>query len=150
VLFRSLWRQRYADLAKDRFGIVGSATARGEAQVMRIALIFALLDQSPVIGAAHLEAGYAIWDYCEQSAGRIFGDRTGNPLADIILAELRRRPAGLTRTQISCDLLQRNKPSFEIDEALKLLERQNHARRSEIGSDGKGRPTTRWFAVLPS
>ena len=57
---------------------------------MRLALIYALLDQAEAIDVVHLEAGLAVWQYCEASARYIFGDLLGDPAADLILQTLRR------------------------------------------------------------
>ena len=39
------WAAAYAELSAERFGLVGAIIARAEAQVIRLALIFALLDK---------------------------------------------------------------------------------------------------------
>jgi hypothetical protein len=57
--------------------------------VLRLSLLYALLDRSPAITAAHLTAALAVWDYGEASARYVFGDATGDPVADRILAGLR-------------------------------------------------------------
>jgi len=58
--------------------------------VLRIALIYALLDHQHQIGLAHLNAALEIVRYSNDSVRRIFGDLTGNKIADTILAALRR------------------------------------------------------------
>jgi hypothetical protein len=63
-------------------------TARSEAQVIRLALIYALLDQSTEIRAEHLMAGLAVWNYAASSAAYVFGDSLGDPDADEILRAL--------------------------------------------------------------
>ena len=47
--------------------------ARSEAQVIRLSLIYALLDSQDVITFPHLDAALAVWAYCEAWALRIFG-----------------------------------------------------------------------------
>jgi hypothetical protein len=116
----ALWNQLYGDLTRGHPGLLGAVTSRAESQVMRLALIYALLDCQEVIGVQHLTAALAVWDYCERSARFIFGDSTGDSTADRILRELRQAPAGLSRTQIA-SLFQGNKPSPEIGRALGLL-----------------------------
>ena len=64
---------------------------RAEAQVLRLALVYALLDRSAFIDAPHLLAALACWDYAEASARYIFGDTLGDPVADEILRALRER-----------------------------------------------------------
>ena len=46
-------------------GLYGAVTSRAEAQVVRLSLIYALLDCSPVIRQEHLLAALALWEYCE-------------------------------------------------------------------------------------
>ena len=64
--------------------------ARAEAQVIRLSLVYALLDGKDVIDTAHLKAAMAVWAYCDELATQIFGDSIGDPVADDILVALRR------------------------------------------------------------
>ena len=83
------WTAAYPELSAERLGLVGAIIARAEAQVIRLSLIFALLDNTDRIGFEHLEAAMAVWAYCEASALRIFGDSLGDPVADDILRAIR-------------------------------------------------------------
>ena len=84
-----LWREQYLVLSDERPGLLGAITARAEAQVLRLSLLYALLDRTPAIGLAHLKAGLAVWRYCDASAKLIFGDKIGDPIADTILPVLK-------------------------------------------------------------
>ena len=53
---RQVWHAVYAELSAGRTGLLGAVTTRAEAQVMRLAMIYALLDQSPWIRVEHLRA----------------------------------------------------------------------------------------------
>jgi hypothetical protein len=124
---RARWHAVYAQLSDAPPGMMGVITARAEAQVTRLSCLYALLDQSAVIRREHLEAALTAWSYCEASARFIFGDATGDPVADQIIAELRRRgDAGMSRTEIR-DLFQRNQSKARVDEALSMLERRRLA-----------------------
>jgi hypothetical protein len=82
---RDRWEEFYEELAvTPRLGLVGAVTGRHEAHVARLALIYALADRSPVIGAAHLEAAIAIAEYARRSAVWTLGDSTGNRHADVL------------------------------------------------------------------
>lgn len=118
--------------------------SRAEAQVTRLSVIYALLDTSPVIEPAHLQAALAVWEYCEASVRHIFGDRIGDPVADAILTALRSSSVGLTRTEIS-ELFSRNRDKQAVDLALSCLAKQDLARKSK--EETSGRPTERWVAV---
>lgn len=115
-----VWAEVYAELSADRPGLLGAVTARAEAQVIRLSLIFALLDSKDQIDTVHLQAAMAVWGYCDQSANLIFGDSLGDPVADDILAALRRSAAGMTRTDIN-NLFGRNRTSEQIAGALATL-----------------------------
>lgn len=142
---RELWREVYEPLSAGKPGLLGAVIARAEAQVVRLALIYALLDRSPAIRREHLEAALALWDYCEASARFIFGDALGDPVADEILEALwGASERGLTKTEIS-DLFQRHLPGKRIANALQLLLEANLVRYEK--EPGAGRPVERWFAL---
>ncbi len=46
---REVWHAVYEELSEGKPGLLGAMIARAEAQVMRLACIYALLDRSPVI-----------------------------------------------------------------------------------------------------
>jgi hypothetical protein len=105
----ALWAKAYERLGSDPGGLLGGATNRGEAQVVRLSVLFAVLDCSSVIREAHLRAALAVWEYCGESARYAFGERLGDPLLDRLAAGLKASGAqGLSRTQIHGDIFQRN------------------------------------------
>lgn len=140
-----LWEDLYPGLSEGKVGIVGSLTARAEAQVLRLALLYALLDHQDVISEDHLQAALAVWRYSEESCRYIFGDATGDGVADEILKQLTLSPNGMTRTEIR-DHFQRNQEKRHIDRALSLL-RNLHKAHCRIERPGNGRPVERWFAT---
>jgi hypothetical protein len=73
---RLMWERMYGELSEDIPGLIGAVTSRGEAQTIRLALIFAMLDLSDHIGTEHLKAARALWQYLEDSARIIFGGVT--------------------------------------------------------------------------
>jgi hypothetical protein len=118
--------------------------SRAEAQVVRLSVIYALLDKSHVIRLDHLRAALALWEYCEASVRYIFGDAVGDPVADAILNALRANAEGLTKTDIS-GLFSRNQDKQRIDLALSTLTKQGLARLMREGTGG--RPIERWVTV---
>jgi hypothetical protein len=141
---RRAWCAVYEQLSEGKPGLLGSVTSRAEAQVVRLSLLYALLDCSPIIRAEHLEAALAVWDYCEASAKYVFGDALGDPVADAILAALTATTEGLTRTDIA-GLFGRNKSAREIDGALAAIEGMGRANRQTEKTGG--RPVERWKMV---
>jgi DNA-binding transcriptional ArsR family regulator len=142
---RDIWHAVYRGLAGDRLGLFGAVTSRAEAQTMRLALVYALLDRSHLVQAEHLSAALAVWSYCEASARLIFGDALGDVAADEVLRSLRAAPGGLTRTELS-GRFGRNKSASEINRALRLLTQQGLV-RFEKEDARMGRPAEHWFAV---
>jgi len=139
-----LWVKVYGPLSEGGQGLLGAVTSRAEAQVVRLAALYAAMDCSRQIGAGHLKAALALWDYAEDSARYIFGDATGEPVADRIYDALKVAPEGMTRTRIS-NLFKGHKDSAEIDRALATLLNSGRARR-ETEATG-GRSAERWFAA---
>jgi hypothetical protein len=132
-----LWRKIYPTLSEGKPGMSGAVLNRAEAQTLRLSLIFALLDQSPAIRIEHLSAAIAVWDVCQESVLSIFGDRTGNPVADRILDELASR-GELSREEIT-HIFSRHRVD-ESDQALEMLERIGRIIRETRAT--KGRPAT--------
>jgi hypothetical protein len=142
---RALWAAIYPKLSEGEAGLLGAILARAEAHVLRLSLIYAVLDRAPVIRAEHLQAALALWDFADASARRIFGGRLGITMADTIMAALRLGPQ--TRTKIR-DLFKRNKSSAEIEAVLSLLVEGGKAKRSiRPPEGGDGRPVEAWEAV---
>ncbi len=115
---RSLWAKVYQDLSEGKPGLVGALTSRAEAQVLRLSMIYALLDAEKFVRVPHLLAALAVWDYCETSVRYIFGQAMGDPVADVILGALRVAPDGLARTEISNNLFGRHETAERIQLAV--------------------------------
>jgi hypothetical protein len=112
---------------------------------MRMACIYALLDNTDVVELGHLEAAYAVWKYADASVAYIFGNRLGNSTADAILAALiEKADAGMTRSEIH-DLFSRKRLKGSLDIALQTLEARELAYAVEEPT--RGRPTQRWYAA---
>ena len=139
---RDIWHAVYPTLSAGKPGLFGAMTARAEAQVMRLALVYALLDMSNAIREPHLRAALALWERCEATIRHIFGDLTGDPIADAILRALRTQ-GPMQQTAIS-HLFGRNVKAERLARALStLLDADLVAcEPSETG----GRPATVWRA----
>lgn len=141
---KETWAAVYGALSAGQAGLLGAVTARAEAQTIRLALIYALLDSAAEIDEPHLRAALAVWEYCEASAAHIFGNTLGDPFADEIEQALKRQsPEGMTRTTVR-DLFGRHQTAERISAALTLLVTKGRA-RVETAATG-GRPVETWFA----
>jgi hypothetical protein len=140
-----LWKAVYPELSEGKRGLLGAMTSRAEAQVMRLACIYALLGQSNVVGVDHLKAALAVWKYAEDSTCYIFGGKQGDPIGETILTNLRDRlPDSLTQTQIS-RLFNGHQDASRIQQALVALERDGLVEQRTEHTPG--RSTTLWSAT---
>jgi RepB DNA-primase N-terminal domain/Protein of unknown function (DUF3987) len=114
---RLMWERIYEELSEEIPGVIGAVTGRGEAQVIRLALILAVLDLSDHITVDHLKAARALWQYCEDSARVIFGGVMKEH--ERILGFLRAGPK--TKSEIREELFQRHRLLDEIQTDLNTL-----------------------------
>jgi hypothetical protein len=143
---RDLWREVYPGLSEGKPGMLGAVTSRAEAQCLRLALLYALLDHSDYLERRHVESALAVWRYCEASARFVFGEALGDDVADTILRALKDTPAGLTRTEISA-LFSRNVEASAIARALQALKARGLA-QCRSGAATGGRPAEQWTSFV--
>ncbi len=140
------WWEAYASLSQAADGPHGAMCARAEVHVVRLALVYALLDRSPAIETHHLEAALALRDHAARSAAWALDPASGDPLAEQIHVALLAASDGLTRTELR-DLFWRDQSAHAIDVALGSLVRSGRARSRREST--RGRPAERWRAVTP-
>lgn len=141
------WADQYAFLSADRPGTLGPLAARGPAQVLRIALIYALLDRSQYVRAHHLAAGVAVWRYCLETCQHIFGESQVDPVAQKILDALADSEAGqLDRLFIRNSVLSKHVSAPDMDRALADLTSQGLI--AEVQMKGRGRPRRAYRLVI--
>lgn len=141
-LAREAWQAVYHDLSADRPGMAGALLARGEAHVMRLSALYAVLDGQAVIDLVHLKAGLSLWQYAEESTRLIFGDTLGNPIAATILRALRAN-GEISDSQVS-DLFARHVSAAKLEQAKTVLLSAGLAHCVTIETGG--RPRIVWRA----
>lgn len=133
---RKLWVTFYEQLSDGNgFGLIGSMTARMEAQMVRVACIYAVLDKSHIITTNHLQAAKAVIDYCDRSVRHIFATATGNAIADTILRTLQTE-RGLSRTAIGL-MGAGHWKKYQIDEAVAILVEEHSVIEVDISTGGR-------------
>ena len=140
------WAHVYPELTRDRPGLLGAATARAEAQVLRLALTYALIDGADLVEDDHIEAALAMWRYSDDSANYLFGgldDIELDPDAEKILQALTDGPK--TQTQI-LDLFSRNLPGRKLQALLTQL--RDRGLIIAAKKPTAGRPQTIWHLVV--
>lgn len=130
-----VWDEVYPVLSADRAGIMAQVTTRGAAQVLRLALIYCLLDGADRIEPDHLRAAVALWRYSAATCEWIWVEMTGDPIADRILAALRQQ-GEMLRSEIT-DLFHRHQKAERIQHALDLLLGGKLVRRGERRTPGR-------------
>lgn len=139
------WAEIYPKLSAERPGLQGAIVGRAPAQILRLALIYALLDSADTIEEQHLVCALAIWEFAAASAAFIFGDSTGNRDADRIWQAICEKGGGtLTLTEVA-EVFARNGSRARVTEALIFLEESGRIVAERIL--GKGRPRTEIRAI---
>ena len=141
-----LWASVYTSLEEEIPGLTGAILARGAAQVLRLSLMYALLDEKETkrsdsaIRASHLLAALAIWDYCKASVFSIFGDAIGDPLADKLLKLIKKGPQSDTDLYEVLGKHEGDRNRKEL--ALELLVKLHRVHCVKLPTSG--RPTREW------
>ena len=136
---RDAWEDLYLELSLHRpWGLLAAMTARTEAQIVRLALVYALLDRSPVIDVAHLRAARALWDYAVRSVAYVFGTSTGDRHADALRAQLADGPLKWEDAKRALGV----RSAAELEAAVALLESLGIAERAKTRVAGSKRPAT--------
>lgn len=134
---RDYWHHVYPDLSREDVpGLWGQATSRAEAQVVRLSLLFALMDLSERVEVEHLQAAKAVWDYCFHSARWALEVRRLSREADKILEALASGPK--SRTYLHKNVFGGNLLNCRLESALKEIEKQVTVKRQQSG----GQPMT--------
>lgn len=143
---RDLWHREYPALSEGRDGLVGAITARAEAQVLRLSVVYALMDCASEVRVDHLQAALALWRFCEESTNHIFGDRRGDSVADRLLRAVHNAGVdGLSRTQLS-GVLGRHVSSDRINAALDELLDQHLIKTWAVPPEGEKGKRTNMYA----
>lgn len=130
-----LWSQNYKSLSRDREGIMDSLTSRAEGNVIRLSMLFALLEQSKFISTQNLRAALFVWNYCEWSTNHIFCSfKSSN--SDKILSALKINPQGLSRTEVTKNIFGGNLDSQTINTELNQLLNNGTITKLELSQPG--------------
>jgi hypothetical protein len=135
---RKLWRTVYVRLSDPPLQdpTIDAVTARAEAQVRRIAVLYALLDRSRIVKVQHLRAGLEVWRFCDESARFVFGPMVPRSLEDRILEILAASGTPMGRTAIS-QKLSHHCASDEITVALRKLRAAGRAQAITVPTGGR-------------
>lgn len=151
---KALYGRDYERLiTRERPGIVGGATGRMSTQVWIIAATYAVLDESDVVKAEHMEAALGWARYGFECAALLFNvkDNKKGQMEDAIRAErvfdaIRGSGStGITRTELSAEFSGHLSGSG-LNVAIQALLGQQRISEQWEGNTG-GRPAKRYFAA---
>jgi hypothetical protein len=137
------WTILYPGISIDEAGAFGAVTARAEAQLQRLSLLYALIDGSETIEPRHFLAATAVWEYAKTSARLIFDGASEDPNQTKIV-ELLKSEGSLTQTQINTAFSGHLK-SFQLKNLLESLQASGDIQASTKHTSG--RPVTTWSLV---
>jgi len=132
-----VWREVYEPLNQERPGAFGAVTTRGPAQVLRLSLVYALLDLAPTISPEHLAAALAVWKYADESARLIFREqeeREDKAVARVRSAIL--NGDGATRTALR-ELFSGEQRDEKLDRALDTLFTNGEIESFQVATGGR-------------
>lgn len=140
-----LWDTEYDRLTEDRPGIAGAITARAEAQVVRLSMIYALFAGEKEVDAAHMRAALAMWKYCQASAEYIFSeDAKGSKLDAKVRDLLSGARGGMSLTEMH-RATGNNHRAAEMRESIQRLVDAGAVRVESTRTDGATKPKTVFF-----
>jgi len=128
---RQFWNIQYHVVSADKAGLLGSITSRSEAYVLRLSLLFCLLDGSSEIEQRHIQASIDLIDFCNLSVEFIFStpdDSEAGTDADKLLAALDIK--SMAQTEVS-KLFSGHKTRRELAALLNDLQTQNKIKSSK-------------------
>jgi hypothetical protein len=140
------WQSFYNSIPEAEGGIVGPIIARSDAHVLRVTMLYAILDASCLMTEDHLGAAIAFWRYCERTAQWAFAEKTGNRMADRIFWALQHEPNGMTRQQIREECFNKHCTKTTLDLAFACLRDAHLAEMKFERTNQAKRPAERWFA----
>lgn len=142
---KSHWAEFYNGISDSDDSVVGTLTARQEAQVRRLAMIIALINGKNEIELDSLLYGLDIFEASIRTLEEIYGNSTGNEITDKICVKLSIHPHGLSKTQIH--------NSFSNNYSKELIDRSLNSLKSKGKAESKfietgGRPVETWYAKV--
>ena len=129
-----LWAREYRRLTEGGESLKDALCARAEAHVLRLSLLYALLDSSAEICPEHVRAAIAFWDYCERSVEHIFGAKSGDSEGDKLVSAA--SEGSMTKTDV-IRLFGGNKTAEWCDAKVASLIRAGRLRQTRVQKNGK-------------
>lgn len=139
---KQLWATEYPRLSMAHTGLSGCMVNRGEALVIRLSLVYALIAGHTNIERGDLEAAIAFWSYCYESAVYIFGGSAADRRKNRIMEALGKSNTGeLSKSDIRREVFSNHVDAGQLTEILADMEREGMIELGKDSSTG-GAPKT--------
>ena len=128
---RQYWARQYHIVSADITGLMGSVTSRSEAYVLRLGLLFCLLDGLSQIEQKHLQAAVDLVAFCNESVEFIFStpaESEAGTDADKLLKALDKKP--MTQSEVS-RVFQGHKTKCQLTHLLTDLQTLNKIKSTQ-------------------
>lgn len=141
-----LWEQVYPGLVTvTEGGVLGAVLGRGEAQSLRLSMIFALLAGRDKVDREDLAAALDLWSYCAASARLVFGK--AEPGLAVQIIDVVKATPGVSRREILRAVGWRVGVKALLENLARL--QAGGTIRREVAQTG-GRPTEKWYPTEPA
>lgn len=127
----------YVQLTESGPGMYGVITDRAETQVIRLSLLYALLDECRRIHTRHIKSALALWNYADASARFIFHGMAEDGKKRKLLDALEKR-GEMTKTEIR-DLFQRHIKKERLESILSELIAEGRIVKESRKTNGRPR-----------
>lgn len=144
---QSLWKVVHAKLENNQSDLMGTMCGRAAPMTLRLAMIYALLDQTTTIGVDHLQAAFALTRYSRATVRWLHKDKKGNKKLARLTKKLKAAgEKGLTESEITNQVFHNNATAKEKQEYLNWLLARDLVCQVETPPGPKGgAPSLRWF-----
>jgi hypothetical protein len=145
------WDEVYREIADDDPpGVLSPVISRGDAQTLRLAMLYSLADEADRVSPIHIDAAYALWRYCRASAAWIWDSATatGPKQSKLLEALTLAGPAGLTRSAIH-SALHNHATGADIDALVSEMEHRGQIETITEQTGGRPRVITRLARWVP-
>ena len=136
---KELWVEIYKEFADQPTASdsIEAILSRGEPHVLRLSLLYSLLDKSPRIERKHLEAAWAAWQYGDASVRYLFGDCCNNTKTARKIVNFLREAGGKLTSSELYGRFSRHLKKEKLNAAIRELESAGLVKVERIMTTGR-------------
>lgn len=138
-----VWALIYEKYADKGEGEIAALTGRAEAQILRLSLIYALMEGSDKIKPEHICTARLVWDYCQKSVEFIFSEFNREKESSMVLSllnALKEKP--LSQSEIY-EVFNKHIDAKKMANLLKKMNAKGYIESKKEKTNG--RPKNYWY-----